>query len=811
MIEDAIFAHAAVAAPHTLAAEAGRDMLVQGGNAIEAMVAMAASVAVVYPHMNSIGGDGFWIIRDPKGKVRAIEACGFAGEKATRAAYEAIGGIPTRGPMAALTVPGAIGGWKIALELSAALGGRLPLPDLIARAVEQARDGVAVSPSEQRSQPRDGAMLYDVPNFRQTYFIDNAPPKAGAMRAQKQLAETLAQLAHAGLDDFYLGDVAREIAADLEALGSPVTRADLRAYQARWREPLSIKTKSATIYNTPVPTQGLASLLILGIYERLGVNEIDGVEHAHALIEASKRAFAHRDRACVDFEIATEDFERLLSPASLQAEADRIDMRRAAPWPLPPEQGDTIWMGAIDKDGLAVSYIQSIYWEYGSGLNLPRTGVLMQNRGIAFSLDPTSPRALKPGRRPFHTLNPALAVFADGRDDVLRLYGRRRAAAIPGAGLHPHRGRRFARRRGRRAPPALGSHLGGRQRDREDRGGLRRRDRRRLGPARPRDRAACAGAAGRVRPRRRVAARRQGRDRRDARSPRRRRPARLVTTTCPSLFTIVKLAGAISRAMAFPLSRPASRSASSGRRRLHDFGWARRAFLIVAAFVGSAAIAYGANLASRNALWQVVRACVLDKTTTGSPLPCLEVDLDDSAGFAVLRPPFGRPDTILTPTRRIVGLEDPQLQAPGAPNYFALAWDARHWLPVADGASPAEDRVTLAVNSRLARTQDQLHVHIGCLSPSFASRLKVGALGPARDTWFRGPDMGPGLELWTYRTAKDWGALDPFRLLPKLAGGGAQRTTLAVTPTPTEFVVVALRSRPGGWYAAAEDVIDGRC
>ena len=143
------------------------------------------------------------------------------------------------------------------------------------------------------------------------------------MRKQPRLADTLAQLAHAGLDDFYRGDIAREIAADLEALGSPVTRADLQAYEARWREPLSIKTKTATLYNTPVPTQGLASLLILGIYERLGALDVDSVDHAHALIEATKRAFAHRDRACVDFEIATEDFERLLSPASLQAEADR--------------------------------------------------------------------------------------------------------------------------------------------------------------------------------------------------------------------------------------------------------------------------------------------------------------------------------------------------------------------------------------------------------------------------------------------------------------------------------------------------------
>lgn len=415
MSEDAIFTHAAVAAPHMLAAQAGRDVLLQGGNAIEAMVAMAASIAVVYPHMNAIGGDGFWIIREPRGKVRAIEACGFAGEQATREVYEAIGGIPQRGPMAALTVPGALGGWSAALDLSAAIGGRLPLADLVAPAVTQARAGVPVSASEQRSQPRDGAALYDAPNFAKTFFLDGERPKSGAIRKQEKLADTLAQLGHAGIDDFYRGDIARELAADLEAVGSPVTRADLRAYHARWREPLSIKTRTATLYNTPAPTQGLASLMILGIYERLGIAQIDSADHSHALIEASKRAFAHRDRACVDFEIAMEDFDWLLSPASIQAEAAAIDMRRAAPWPLPPEQGDTIWMGAIDKDGLAVSYIQSVYWEFGSGVVAPSVGVLMQNRGIAFSLDPASPRALKPGRRPFHTLNPALAVFADGR------------------------------------------------------------------------------------------------------------------------------------------------------------------------------------------------------------------------------------------------------------------------------------------------------------------------------------------------------------------------------------------------------------
>jgi CDP-diacylglycerol pyrophosphatase len=154
------------------------------------------------------------------------------------------------------------------------------------------------------------------------------------------------------------------------------------------------------------------------------------------------------------------------------------------------------------------------------------------------------------------------------------------------------------------------------------------------------------------------------------------------------------------------------------------------------------------------------------------------------------------------------------LQAPDAPNYFALAWDARHWLDSSDGTAPPDDRVALAVNSRMARSQDQLHVHIGCVAATFAPRLQARALGPARDAWFREPDMGPGLEVWTYRTgAKDWRALEPFRLLRTLVSDqrAVQRTTLAVASTPSEFVVVALRSRPGGWYAAAEDILDAKC
>ena len=390
MSETAVYSRAAVAAPHRFAAEAGRDVLAQGGDAIEAMVAMAATISVVYPHNVSIGGDGFWLIREPGGRVRAIEACGYAGAGASIAAYRALGfdAVPMRGPKAALTVPGALGGWALALELSRARGGRLPLSLLLEDAVRRARDGYPVSASEAR---------FDRDRATPTWSPRRASPRpswsrasraeAGTIRRAPRLADTLEQLGRAGLADFYRGDVGREIAADLERIGAPITRDDLMRYRAEWREPLSLRLKTATLFNTPAPTQGLASLMMLGLYERLAPGKPEGFAHAHALIEAAKRAMAIRDQACVDFAHVTHDFAALLSAANLDREAAQIDMRRAAPWPLKPDKGGTVWMGAIDAAGLAVSFIQSVFWDYGSGCVLPATGVLMQNRGAAFSLD----------------------------------------------------------------------------------------------------------------------------------------------------------------------------------------------------------------------------------------------------------------------------------------------------------------------------------------------------------------------------------------------------------------------------------------
>ena len=408
--------HGVVCAPHAATAEVGREILGEGGNALEAMVAMAASIAAVYPHMNHIGGDGFWLVREPNKRVRAIMAAGPTGSRAKPELYRDREAIPSRGPLAALTVPGAIGGWMLAVEAARAVGGKgLPLELLLHAAIGQARDGYIVAKSQARLTAEKLAELKGAPGFTQTFLPDGKPPEAGAKLKQSALAFTLDHLARNGLQDFYCGDVGREIAADLEKIGSPVTREDLKSYEARIADPLSVRLNVGTIYNTPPPTQGLASLIIVALYERLRVREADGFEFAHGLVEVTKRALRVRDRYVTDPARLPHAPDRYLDDRFLGAEVLKIDSRKAALWPARPGEGDTIWMGAADSSGLAVSYIQSLYWEFGSGCVLPRTGVLMQNRGSSFSLDPKALNFLAPGRLPFHTLNPALAVLNDGR------------------------------------------------------------------------------------------------------------------------------------------------------------------------------------------------------------------------------------------------------------------------------------------------------------------------------------------------------------------------------------------------------------
>lgn len=403
-------------APHHLAAQAARDVLRDGGNAIEAMVAAASTIAVVYPHMNAIGGDGFWLIHEPGQTPVAIEACGPAAALATREFYKGFEAIPSRGPLAAVTVAGTVGGWQRALEVSARWGGCLSLPRLLSDAIRHARDGVAVTTSQAaltRSKLRDG--LGDAPGFASTYLVDGAPPAVGHLLRQAALADTLQHLATRGLDDLYRGELGARIGSALLRAGSPVGPDDLAAYHARFVDPLAVRLHDSTVYNLPPPTQGLSTLMILGLFDRLGVSDGEGFAHLHGLVEATKRAFRVRERVVTDPAHLPEDPRRYLQASVLADLADGIDPKRALPWPEPTAPGDTIWMGVIDREGRAVSFIQSVYWEFGSGLVLDGTGICWQNRGTSFSLHPRALNTLEPGRKPFHTLNPSLALFDDGR------------------------------------------------------------------------------------------------------------------------------------------------------------------------------------------------------------------------------------------------------------------------------------------------------------------------------------------------------------------------------------------------------------
>ena len=407
-----------VTAPHHLAAQAGLRVLNDGGNAIEAMIAAASTIAVVYPHMNALGGDNFWLVAEPGTDPVGIDACGAAAALADIGFYKAQDHdkIPDRGPLAALTAAGAVSGWEAAFRHSRdAWDGRLPLSRLLEDAIYHAEDGTAVTGTLARNTAAKLDQLKDVPGFAETFLRDGKPYEEGQRLVLDRLAATLDQLASDGLHDFYRGDLARSMAADLEKLGSPLRLDDLERHEALTLQPLSLDVGGHHLYNMPPPTQGLASLILLGVFDRLMVENAEDFAFVHGLVEATKAAFIIRDQYVTDPDYMTVTAERFLTEKVLDELASTIDLQQAAPWPKADPNGDTVWLGAIDAEGRAVSFIQSLYWEFGSGVVLPETGIVWQNRGISFSLDENHHNHLKPHRRPFHTIQPALARLEDGR------------------------------------------------------------------------------------------------------------------------------------------------------------------------------------------------------------------------------------------------------------------------------------------------------------------------------------------------------------------------------------------------------------
>lgn len=328
MLNTARATHAIAVAPHHLASQSALAVLRDGGNAIEAMVAAAATIAIVYPHMNGIGGDSFWVIVPPHGAPIAIDACGPAAHGASVEAYHQRGlkAIPVRGPLAANTVAGTIGGWQEACTLAAELGGTMPLARLLNDAIGYCKDGVPVTLSQQKATAAKFAELEAQPGFREQFLVDGKLPQAGQRFVQSRLASTLSMLVRDGLDSYYRGPLSQLIAADLQVVGSLVSAADLAAFHAQRAVPLHLVHSQGDVYNTTPPTQGAVSLAILGLLDRVGLSavEADSADHVHLVVEATKRAFTLRDQYITDPAHMTVVPQSLLQPASLDALAADI-------------------------------------------------------------------------------------------------------------------------------------------------------------------------------------------------------------------------------------------------------------------------------------------------------------------------------------------------------------------------------------------------------------------------------------------------------------------------------------------------------
>lgn len=414
---------AMVATPHSLASSAGLRALRDGGSAVDAAIAANAVLCVAYPHMAGLGGDGFWLIADGD-DVRGINASGPAGERATREYYAERGDeddeIPERGAEAALTVPGAVDGWRLAHEEY----GKLPWESLFDEAIDAAAGGVPVTRSLAGWLRTDRDVLAEDDRAGDVFLDGGAAPAAGDLLVQSDLAATLRTLASDGpRDGFYEGAVGRRFCESLAEDGSPLDADDLRAYRAEWVDPLSTTYRGREIYELPPNTQGFAALEILNLLEEFDVAAWgDGTaDYYHHLAEAVKLAFADRDAWLSDPEFVDAPLDELLSESYARRRRELIDPDSALPMDVEPgiepdapaesvdAGGDTCYLSVVDEDGLVVSMIQSIYFDFGAGVVAGDTGIVPQNRGAFFSLDPDHVNSLEPGKRSFHTLMPGLA------------------------------------------------------------------------------------------------------------------------------------------------------------------------------------------------------------------------------------------------------------------------------------------------------------------------------------------------------------------------------------------------------------------
>lgn len=415
-----------VATSHYLASAAGLRALQRGGSAVDAAIAANTVLCVAYPHMAGLGGDGFWLIYDPFTQaVLGLNASGPAAQAASPDFYRSRGceaAIPSRGPLAALTVPGAVDGWRLAHEKF----GQLDWADLFTEAIYYARQGVPISRSLADWLANDVSLLQQFSDTARTFLPQGKPGRIGERLVLAGLANTLEQLAKQGpRQGFYEGAIATQICQAYAMADSPLQPEDFARFQAEWVQPIMTDYRGHTVYSFPPNTQGFAALQILNLIEGFDVAGWGDstVDYYHHLAEAVKLAFADRDEWLSDPKWIDIPLDQLLSKDYAAQRRSLIhpdssltmeNVKAGVPFNQTVHRrspgGDTCYFCAVDDNGLVVSSIQSIYHDFGSAVVGGDTGVILQNRGAFFALDEQHPNALAPGKRTFHTLIPSLML-----------------------------------------------------------------------------------------------------------------------------------------------------------------------------------------------------------------------------------------------------------------------------------------------------------------------------------------------------------------------------------------------------------------
>ncbi|MVW69941.1 gamma-glutamyltransferase family protein [Bordetella sp. 15P40C-2] len=395
-----------------LATQAALQALAAGGNAVDAAVAAGIAMTVVAPCMNGIGGDLFAIIWDGE-QLHGLNASGRSPQAWTPEYFSKYDQMPSRG-WDSVTVPGAVSGW---VALSKRFG-KLPFADLFKAAIRYARDGYIVTPIASRQWETQIADIKHIPGFVEAFAPGGHAPAPGQRYICPGQAATLEEIARSEGESFYRGALADRIAAYAQATGGALTRADLEAHEVDWVQPISQRYQDIELHEIGPNGQGIGALMALGMLDAFGAPglPVDSTEYFHAQIEAMKLALADMHRYVADPRYMHEvDAQALLNPAYLASRAQEIDPAQARyPGPGLPLKGGTTYLTTADASGMMVSFIQSNFKGFGSGLVVPGTGIALHNRGWGFNLLPGHPNQVGPRKRPFHTIIPGF-LMRDGK------------------------------------------------------------------------------------------------------------------------------------------------------------------------------------------------------------------------------------------------------------------------------------------------------------------------------------------------------------------------------------------------------------